>query len=147
MKRPPRILDTLVYIRKLREERARERLAAALKALEEARRDLQTVRDTRSSLFGELQPKELSGGDLRLLGEGMEGLFRETFRLEEKLKARSSEMESLKTELRRAYQERRVSERLRERLWWRYRREEERIFYRELDDLTLMRGSRSRRGR
>ncbi len=142
MKRPPKILHTLLHIRELREERARERLAAALSALEAARRDLEEVRKNQQAIYTELAGRILSGKEVQLYGEGLEGAFHETARLEERLKARLSEVESLKKELEKAHLEKRVAERFKERLWRRYRREEEKTFYRELDDLTLMRRSR-----
>ncbi len=139
MRRPPKILNTLLHIRELREERARERLSAALSALENARRDLDEVRKSQQAIYEELTGKILSGRDLQLFGEGLEVTYQETARLEEKLKARISEAENLKKELEKAYLEKKVIERFKERLWERYRWEEERAFYQELDDLILMR--------
>ncbi|MBX6423053.1 flagellar export protein FliJ [Thermosulfurimonas sp. F29] len=142
MRRPPRILNTLLYLRELREERARDRLSGALSALDAARRDLKEVRENRRAVYNRLSGAVLSGKDLRLYGEGLEATFRETDRLERKLRARMKEVENLKKELEKAHLEKKVAEKYHEKLWQRFRREEEKAFYRELDDLTLMRRGR-----
>jgi len=139
VRRPPRILNTLLYLRELREERARDRLAEALAALEAARRDLEEVRENRRAVYNRLSGATLSGRDLRLYGEGLEATFGEVNRLEEKLRSRTRQVEDLKKELEKAHIEKKVVEKYRERIWQRFRREEEKAFYRELDDLALMR--------
>jgi len=143
MKRPPRILKTLLYIRELREERARERLGLALSALRNAARDLEELHKLQKSLFSELGGKVLSGRDVFLYGQGLEATFYEKRRAEEKYRARQKEAEDLRKELEKAYQEKKVAQRLYERLWRKYRNEEEKIFFKEMDDLALMRRGRS----
>jgi len=143
VKRPPRILKTLLSIRELREERARERLGLALSALKNATRDLEQIYKLQESLFSELSGRELSGKDLFLYGQGLEATFYERRRAEEKCRARKEEVENLRKELEKAHREKRVVERLYERLRRKYRHEEEKIFFREMDDLALMRGGRS----
>ena len=143
MKRPPRILKTLLYIRELQEERARERLSQALSALKNATQDLEALRRLQKSLFSELSGRTLSGRDLFLYGQGLEATFYERRRAEEKHQARKEEVENLRKELEKTYQEKEVAERFYERLWRKYYAEIEKKFFREMDDLALMRGRKS----
>ena len=139
MKRPPKVLKTLLEIKNLYEERAQERLGAALSALETARKDLLTVNQIRSSVFERLEKSVLSGEELLFYAQGLEALFQEKRRLEEKCQAREKEVEKLRAELEKAHREKRVVEKLNQKLWQKYWQEEERLFWKELDDLTLMR--------
>ncbi len=139
MRRPPRVLYTLLSLRELREERARERLNLALAALGEALRDLEDLQKLQKELFSQLTGQELPGRALWLYGQGLEAIFGEKRRAEERWRARQQEVENLRQELEKAHREKRMAERLLERLRRRYQQEEERKFYREMDDLTLMR--------
>ncbi|RUM87625.1 MAG: hypothetical protein DSZ24_05795 [Thermodesulfatator sp.] len=142
MRRPPRVLDTLTYIRELREERARERFSLALRALQAALQELQDLEKAQREYFQGLAGQRLDGAYLRLLGEGLEATFGERRRLEERLRSRQKEVESLREELAQAHRERQAAEILREKRWRAWRREEERRLLREMDDLTLMRRAR-----
>ncbi|QJA06856.1 hypothetical protein FVE67_08670 [Thermosulfurimonas marina] len=142
MRRPPRILDTLTYIRELREERARERFGLAVRALQVALEESEALQRTQREYFQSLAGRRLDGGSLRLWGEGLEATFLERHRAEERLRAREKEVETLRAELARAHRERRAAETLRERRWRTWLAEEEKRFLREMDDLTLMRRAR-----
>ncbi len=132
-------MKTLLTVRELREERAKERLSAARAAMEEARKDLETLLEFKSSLFSELSGRTFSGDELQLFGQGLEATFFELRRAEERLSSRIKEVEAMRKELEVAHRQRRVAERLSQRIRERIAREEEKAFYREMDDLTLMR--------
>ncbi len=139
MKKPPRILKTLLWVNELKEKQAREKFQKARRALQELEEMLAEISTRPKELYDELPGRPLSGEELRLFSAQIERLLEEKKRVEEILAQKKEEVERLRKEAVRLYQRRRMAEILWQRAREHYLKELSFAELKEIEDQILSR--------
>ena len=145
MKRPPRVLKTLLWVNELRENLAREEFQKARRALEELEEMLAEISSRPRKLYEELTSRPLNGEELRLFSFQIERLLEEKRKVEEIMAQKRQEVERLRQEAVRLHQRRQMAEIL-------WQRAQERYFkalisqeFKEIEDQVLARRGKDER--
>ncbi len=146
MKKPPTVLDTLVRISQLKEQRAKERFQRTKQVLLDLEKMLQEITQRPRRMFSELEGSTIDGARLQYFSWGLEMVFEEKGKVERILNNKREELEKLREQALRLYQKRRIAEILFEKAWRYYRQELEHLELKELDDLVLLRRDRNEAG-
>ena len=139
MKRPPKALETLLWVNELKEAKAREEFQKAKWALKELEDLLKEVSTRPKKLYDELSNRTLTGEELRTFAQIVDHLFQEKEKVEKILAQKEREVERLRREAVRLHQRRRMAEILCQRARHHYLRELAKEELKNLEDLILMR--------
>ncbi len=135
-------LETVLKVRRLREEQAILLLAQALRQLERSRRSLQDTQGRWQRLVAELKDagaREWSSLDFKLLRDYLDHLKLAITGWQERIRQEEAIVEQRQGILQTLYQERRLLERLREKKFLAYKREVAKVWEKETEAIALTR--------
>jgi flagellar biosynthesis chaperone FliJ len=139
MSRRLKVLELMTRYKELKEEQAKIELFKTQQLLKKLVEEKQKAKEGRNKLYQEMEKKKVMNAEEFLNYFNSVNFLREKERIfESKIKNQEKKAERWREELIRFHNEKRLVERLRDKVRQEWLREQEKSFFKEMDELTIL---------